>query len=254
MREILDKMDLYKSQGMFVVKGNDLVQRSRYSLSLMEQKAVLFMISKIKPFDEPFTEYKFSIKDFCLTCNFNQQTGTYSKYIRDLLDKLGEKVITIELDRGRTLKTHWYSSCIIDDDNDTVNFIFDKNLSPYLFELQSFYTKYSLEYVLPMRSKYGVRLYEFLKSVKSKHYRQKFSLEEIRDRLDCSGYSAYKEFRRNVLEPALNDINTYTDLKVEYEPIKQGHKITHLSFRIVSVWNEEAERYENRRERLETTL
>lgn len=252
MGDIQTKRDILSAQSMYVVKGNDLIQKSRYSLSLMEQKAILFMISKIKPTDKPFTEYEFSIKDFCLACNLNTQAGTYSRYVRNLLDKLGEKVITVELDKGKTLKAHWYSSSIIDDNTDSMRFVFDKNISPYLFELKSFYTQYSIEYALPMRSKYGIRLYEFLKSVKSKSYRQRFTVEEIRERVECFSYPAYKEFRRNVLDPALEDINSYTDLKVQYVPVKKGNKITHLEFTILAYHDYErtGERFYNRRERL----
>lgn len=252
MKEILTKRDILVAQSVYVVKGNDLIQRSRYSLSLMEMKAILFMISKIKPADTEAHEYTFNIKDFCAVCNLAQDTGTYKHYMLNLLDRLGEKVITIELGQGKILKAHWYSSCIVDENIGEIKFVFDKNIAPYLFELKSFYTQYNLEYVLPMKSKYGIRLYEFLKSIKSKHYRQRFSIDEIRERIDCYSYPEYREFRRNVIEPALKEINAYTDLRVKYEAIKQGRFFKFIEFTILKCQdvNETQERLENRREKL----
>lgn len=255
MSELSTKRDVLSAQSMYVVKGNALIQKSRYSLSLMEQKAILFLISKIKPMDEAENSYTFSIKDFCRACNFHEDSGFYVGYVRQIMEELGQKTITVDLGEGKTLISHWFSSAIIDENTNSFEVSFDKHLSPYLFELRNFYTQYCLEYVLPMKSKYSIRLYEFLKSIKSKGYRQRFTVEELRKRVDCDKYPAYKEFRRNVLDPALEDINKYTDLKVRYDPIKAGRKITHIEFTILFDTDpaEKMERYNNRRKELGAT-
>lgn len=48
--------EMMDSRQMFVVKANALIQKSRFSLSLQQQKIVLYLISKIQPNDEEFTE------------------------------------------------------------------------------------------------------------------------------------------------------------------------------------------------------
>lgn len=37
-----------------VTKANDLIQKSRFNLSLQQQKIVLYLISQVTPFDEDF--------------------------------------------------------------------------------------------------------------------------------------------------------------------------------------------------------
>lgn len=252
MSELSTKSDILSAQSMYVVKGNALIQKSRYSLSLMEQKAILFLISKIKPTDEAEHSYTFSVKDFCLACNFHQDSGFYVGYVRQVMEELGKKTVSVDLGEGKTLISHWFSSTIIDAKTNSFEVLFDKNLAPYLFQLKNFYTQYSLEYVLPMKSKYSIRLYEFLRSVKSKSYRQRYTVDELRERVDCDKYPAYKEFRRNVLDPAIEDINKFTDLEVRYEPIKSGRKITHIEF-IILFHNDAGnamERFYNRRKEL----
>ncbi len=123
------------------------------------------------------TNQNLSIKDyFCRACNFHEDSGFY---VRDVMEELGNKTVSVNLSEGRTLISHWFSSAIIDENAHTIDVIFDKNLAPYLFELKNFYTQYSLEYVLPMKSKYSIRLYEILRSVKSKSYRQRFTMIDI---------------------------------------------------------------------------
>lgn len=243
------KRDTLAAQSMYVVKSNELIQRSRYSLSLMEQKAVLFLISKIKPNDEPNTEYLFDVKDFCRACNFYEDSGFYAKYVKDIMLSLADNKIVVDIDKGKTLITHWFSSAIIDNEANNIRIRFDYTITPYLFQLRSFYTQYSLEYVLPMKSKYGVRLYEFLRSVKTLNYIQTYSIEELRLRLDCDKYPNFKDFRKYVLEPAISDINAYSDIEVNYECVKTGRKYTAITFTIKNCSGDEKnmERFINRR-------
>lgn len=249
-QEIQTKKDMLSAQSMSVVKGNALIQKTHYSLSLMEQKAILFIISKIKPSDSAETEYIFNIRDFCKACNFYGKSGFYYQYVREVMENLGNHKLTIELEEGKTLITHWFSGAMIDRNAGEVRLHIDSYIRPYLFELHSFYTNYKLEYILPMKSKYGIRLYEFLRSYKSKGYRLRFSLEEIRLRIDCDKYPNFKDFRVNVLEPAIEDINTYTDIKVKYEAIKTGRKITDIEFIILDENDADMQRYYARREEL----
>ena len=58
-----------------VVKSNDLIQKSRFDLSLQEQKIILYLISQITPYDEEFKLYEFSIQDFCNICGIDHTSG-----------------------------------------------------------------------------------------------------------------------------------------------------------------------------------
>ena len=51
-----------------VVKANDLIQKSRFNMTLQQQKMILFLISQVSPFDEDFKVYEFSIQEFCRVC------------------------------------------------------------------------------------------------------------------------------------------------------------------------------------------
>lgn len=46
---------------MDVVKRDDMIQHARFTLSIQEQKCILYAISRIKPEDTAFTEYTFDI-------------------------------------------------------------------------------------------------------------------------------------------------------------------------------------------------
>lgn len=233
MGDIKTKYDILTAQDMKVVKGNALIQKSRYSLSVMEQKIVLYMISKIKPTDTPDTDYVFNIDDFCQVCCFDNSKGRYNNYIQPIIEELGTRVLTIDMGNGKTLISHWFSSTIIDNDKRTFTVSFDSHIKPYLFELSKFYTQYSLEYVLGMKSKYSPRLYEFLCSISNLTKQPRLTIDELRTRIGCEDkYPNWKDFKKNVLEPAIDEIKHYTDISVSYETFKEGKYITEIQFTI----------------------
>jgi hypothetical protein len=60
----MDENSYLEIRDKFVVKSNDLIQRSRFKLNLQQQKAILFIVSQIKTTDEDFTPYTFDISLF----------------------------------------------------------------------------------------------------------------------------------------------------------------------------------------------
>ena len=49
-------------------------------------------------------------------------------------------------------------------------------------------------------------------------------------RIDAESYTKFSHFKDRVLEPAIIEIDYYTDLNVEYNFIKTGRAITHIVF------------------------
>ena len=107
---------------------------------------------------------------------------------------------------------------------------------PYLLELtkeNQYYTHYQLKYILPMKSQYAIRLYELLKSYQRNNYEWFFDIEQLKKQLNCESYKDFKDFRRRVLEPAVAEINEFTDIKIAWEPMKEGRKVVRVVFYMV---------------------
>lgn len=80
-----------------------------------------------------------------------------------------------------------------------------------------------------MKSQYSFRIYELMKSYA--FARQKiFDLEDLKKKLMAETYDRYFDFRRKVLDVAMEEINRYTDLEVSYEPLKHGRKVVEIMF------------------------
>lgn len=220
-----------KARYELIVKGNDLVRKSRYSLTVAEQKIVLYLLSKIKP-DSTETEYRFDIKDFAETVGIEYRENLFT--IKENIKSIRDKSSWIKSADGKSeILFSWISEAEIIPDTGIVNISIGKKALPYLISLKKDFLQYPLIAVLALRSKFSIRLYEIFKSYQYLgHY--EVSLQELRYlmMIEENEYKKTNDFRRFVIDKPLEEINTFTDLEVEYQPIKTGRAITGFYFTI----------------------
>lgn len=210
-----------------VLKSNEIIQKTRYSLSLQEQKIILYLISKIKPDDIVFKDYEFSLKELCLIMAISPNGKNYLNFKKSIKN-LADKSFWIEKNSKQIL-CRWINR--VELDSSTVKIQLNEDLKPYLIKLHEFFTIYSLDYILPMQSRYSIRFYELLKSF-ANHKEMLFDITDLKLKLNITGYNNYKEFRRNIIDLTVNEINKLTDLYVSYQPIRKGRSIKYLKFNI----------------------
>lgn len=213
-----------------VIKSNELIQKSRYQLSLQEQKVLLYLISKIRPEDEDFAAYEFQMRDLCKLMGISCNPKNYKNF-RDTIQALADKSFWIERD-GKDVLCRWLTEIEIEPGTSIVGIQLDAKLKPYLLQLQKQFTMFSLEYILLMRNKYSIRIYELLKSYEYQRF-YTVNVEEFKHRIQVNGYSNYTDFRVKVLDIAISEINRYTDIDVDVVPIREGRSICYLEFEIM---------------------
>ena len=223
----MEKDILSDGRQQLVVKSNDLIQRTRYDLSLQEQKIVLYVISKIKPTDEELKEYVFTLRELCEMCGIEAIGQNFENMWQSII-ALNDKTIEFEDNRYRA-NPRWIEMPIMDKQTREIRIRFHPLLRPYLIALHENFTQYELSSILVMRSRYSVRVYELLKSYAYLN-EITFGLEELKEKLQTTGYSDYKNFRVRVLEKAIEEINEHTDIRVDFKPIRTSRVITHLRF------------------------
>jgi len=231
MALVKKEKSLSEIRSYLVVKRNDLIQKSRHQMSLQEQKIVLYMISKIKPDDKGFKEQIFSISEFCRVCGLDDDNGGNYSYIKNTLKTLRDRSIWVTLDDGSETTLAWINSVTISRKSGLVKLTLDDKMKPYLLDLQENFTKYELIYTLAMRSQYGIRLYELLKSYQFKEY-VIFDIDELRSMLFAEKWVRGNDMKRKVLDIAVKEINSLGDITVTYELFKEGRRFTQVRFDI----------------------
>ena len=248
------KTEISKERTYQVVKRNDLIQRSRFDLSAQEQKIMLYIISKIKPGDDDFELYEFNIQDFCEVCNIDEKSGRNYEMLKDVIDKMSDKKVWVMLDNGYETFLRWIEKPYLSKRSGIIKIRLDKDMKPYLLQLKERYTSYSVGYILAMKSKYSIRLYELLKSYENLGECE-FEIERLKTLLGAATYDVFANFKAKVLDIATREINDYSDISISYELEKQSRKFHRIKFVITPKYllgiDECIKMYKNTSNRLE---
>lgn len=241
------KEDIEKQRDLSVAKRNDMLQKGRVGLTVQEQKVILYAVAQIKPDDTHLKEYTFDIKDFYDVCGIEKDTYTVLKRI---LGNLSDRGWWLPMEDGSESRVRWFATVRPNKRSGKVTVKFHEDMMPYLIELSKQYaltgqrySQYKLKYILAMQSKFSPRLYELLKSYEN-NTSWFFSPEELHKLLSDSdkdgnpiipkSWYNFAEFRRRVIDPAVTEINKYTDLKIVYKEEKKGNKTVKVHFLLLN--------------------
>lgn len=235
-----------KERDMYIVKSNSLIQQSRFSLSLEEQRILLYLISKIKPTDKEMKRQEIDIKDYCKVCGISlSDIPAMYDFIKKTIQRLADKSFWLLMDDKKEHLLRWIDKAVISKNEGKVAVRLNEDLLPYLIQVKKNYTQYALASVVVMKCKYSPRLYEILKSYlhfydrKSYETFKEFSIDELMTILGIEEKTkqTYRKnitmFKKNVIEKAIEEINYYTDIGVKIDYIRTKRTITGIRFNIV---------------------
>ncbi|HDV0780465.1 replication initiation protein [Gallibacterium anatis] len=216
------------NESLAVYKDNYLIEAS-YRLTLMEQRIMLYAISRLNP-KEPQREHSFYVDELLRFFPDIEPSSAY-RALREAVYKLSERWVRTE--HPEYIKEfRWVSSRTYFKDEGRIDIAFTPEIMPYLSQLEKQFTKYQLKNISAFKGSYSIRLYELLTQYISTGNRT-INLEDLRDWLKIEDkYPEFKEFNRCVIKPAIKEINDKSDLLVSVEPIKRGRTIYALKFTI----------------------
>lgn len=238
-KEAIEGMELLSSRSFSVVKDNKLIQnvtRRKYELTVLEQKVLCFILSKIKPAENiaslPEYTYQFNIRDFCRVCGIDYDNGKNYKNVKTALDKLADNSFWLDYGEGE-FRFQWIVTPDIRRGQGVIEVEIPRKVMPYLWNLSEKFTAYQLYNILALKSSYSIMLYELLKSYAWKK-NLTLSIEDLRRYLGIGQdkYREYKVFRRAVIDRSIAEIEKYTDLRVTYEPVRNGRYCVAMEFHI----------------------
>ena len=212
-----------------VVKANKLIEASYY-LTLNEQRLILLAITKVRRDSALYTHDEFVISAEDWVSTFQVEPKNAYRDLQAISRQLFERYITIENTRGNPLMTRWISSIEYLAKDGKLVITFAQNILPFLTVLEKEFTKYRLEFVSKMTSIYAVRLYELLVQWNSTGTRE-IELDWLKKTFQITEtYAEIRNFKARVIEPAITQINSHSDLTVSYTQRKTGRVVTHFTF------------------------
>jgi plasmid replication initiation protein len=220
-----------------VVKDNRLIQAS-YTLGLVEQRLILLAIVSSRNLIETITaETILTVKaeDYAKHFGVERQAGYMA--LADAVETLFNRRATVDVydkqkNRMRPMTVRWVTAMQYEENSGCVSLRFGHEVIPLITKLEEQFTSYELQQIAGLKSAYAIRLYELLIQWKTSKRTPLFDLQEFRRQLglDNDEYSRIFDFKKNVLELSITQINTQTDITVSYEQHKAGRTITGFSF------------------------
>jgi plasmid replication initiation protein len=196
---------------------------------------ILYAVSKLDVEREKFNLLSLNVKEFTELIGSTQERYTE---IREIVRDLRSKEITINTAESELI-TGWLSSIEYIKNTGKIELEFSEKLMPYLLQLKTRFTKYQLKNILNLKNKHSIRIYELLKQYE-KIGKREVELKELRSILSIKDdeYTRFDNFDKMILKIPKEEINKHTDIKIDYEKIKTGRKITSILFKIESKYQE----------------
>jgi plasmid replication initiation protein len=200
-----------------IVKSNQVIEAS-YQLSAVEQRIVLAAISRI-PKSQPITDDEL----YPVSVNELQLLGVHEKTAyRDLkegINRLYERSINLSID-DKSIKMRWVQEIQFLDSQSIIGIRFSKPILPFISNLSREFTKYALSDIAGINSGYGIRIYELLVQYRQIGKRE-ISVESLRSMLELGKkYPLFADFKKRVIDTAVDQINECSPLSVSYEQKK----------------------------------
>jgi len=130
------------------------------------------------------------------------------------------------------------SSCRWLESEGLVSLTFNDEFMPLLTKLNGKYAKYLTADIGELEGHYAIILFGLLRNHLNSQEKVKnkenllIEMSDLRSFFELEGkYKAHKDFKKWVLDKAVNEINSKTPLLVEYSQLKKGRKIAAISFK-----------------------
>lgn len=212
-----------------VAKSNNLIDAS-YKLNVQAQKLVLACLGKIdsRPDATPQKEVTLTASEFSELMGIDIKNAHRELYkAADALFKssiiLHEGDDEIELywiqEKAKKLKGEG-----------AIRIVWSDRILRYICQLKSRFTTYKLRNIASLQSGHSIRLYELLMKFNATGERVIY-LEDFKSALGISDkYPEFKVLNRDVIKPAIEELNQRSDLIIKFDTIKKGRTIVALVF------------------------
>ena len=219
-----------------VVKDNVLINAS-YNLDVAEQRLILLSIVRARETGQGITaESKLEVHASDYMDHFKVDKSAAYEALKGAVDNLFNRYFSYKEQRNDgtefVVKSRWVSRVAYASNAAILELTFAPDVVPLITRLEQQFTSYQIKQVGQLTSKYAIRLYELLIMWRSVG-KCLFSIDDFRFKLGIADneYQSMSNFKSRVLEPAIKQINEFTDIKAEYLQHKSGRTITGFEFK-----------------------
>lgn len=212
-----------------VAKSNNLIDAS-YKLNVQAQKLVLACLGKIdsRPDAQPQKEVTLTASEFSELMGIDIKNAHRELY--KAADALFKSSIVLH-EGDDEIELYWIQEKAKKLKGEgAVRIVWSDRILRYICQLKSRFTTYKLRNIASLQSGHSIRLYELLMKFNATGERVIY-LDDFKSALGISDkYPEFKVLNRDVIKPAIEELNQRSDLIIKFDTIKKGRTVAALVF------------------------
>lgn len=203
---------------------DNVLTTARYEMTEAEKNLLYMVVASVRP-DDPISKmYQVSVKEMAeISGSQELKFDAYKQATRKLMTRVFETT----LENGDFLQASFIASALYKKGTGVIEIELSQRVRPLYVNLNSKFTKVQLAAAISLNSVYAKRIYELLcmyKNMSNKVFKRnlvdlKTMLGIIDTKTGKDSYAKWTHFEKAVLEVALKEINSHTELSFSYKPI-----------------------------------
>jgi len=227
----------------YEVRQSNALTEGRFSLTACQLDIYFYIISLLNEKDEPEKIYEIYVNKIEKLTDRKWDYNQFKESTKGLL----AKVIEFNNLNDDFCQTSLISSAKYIKGSGCIQITLSPIIRPLLLELKNRYTSFQLHSAFSMSSKFAKRIYLICSEWKTNKkpgqniaFSQSYSIKDLRYKLELTDptgqesdkFKQWGQFKTNVLDTAKKQINTYSDLKIDYKAEKIGRSFDSIQFSI----------------------
>lgn len=210
------------------------VAEARHTLTVPEQRLILWLVSQIEREDDCFKEFTLSVLDFEGILGAENNDGRRYSEIEAAVKRLQTRVLEVQNGPKRCLAFNWLHHAEYLTGEGKILLRLHDYLAPLLLQLRERFCQIPLRSLFRLRGGYAIRWLEMLHS---RRHEGSFAMtvEELRDwlHIEPGELAAMGHLQSRAIDYPRKELERVSDFSFSYQPKKSGRKITGWTFTVL---------------------
>jgi len=226
------------------IKQPNVLTEARFNFTSVQLDIYFYLLALLKDEHTENVAYHISVQEMQRLTDRQWQYQQLRAATKDLLSK----VIEFYDQEGNFCQTSLIASAKYIKGQGKIRITISDIIRPILLQIKRDYTSFQLYCALAMTSKFAKRIYMICSQWKNNKnnsetaYTKEYTVDELKHMLDLKDplgkepeqFVRWTDFKKFVLDMAVEQINKYSDIKISYTATKDGRSFNFIQFKITT--------------------
>jgi Protein involved in initiation of plasmid replication len=232
MPEFKDESIESRYRKLLVAEDNQLVYAGG-DFTTLEMKIFHILVADIEKGADEFQYQRLPARNVAIAID-REPGGRFFEHLARATNGLMSKSFWRRKEEDVVEQINVMSKCAYAKGKGYIQAKFNEDMRPYLLDLQSKFTLFRLWEILPLKSSYSIKMFEWLMSFCKMKSSRTISVEELRHAMGCTEtYERHYDFRKRVIDRAQAELDEHCTITFRYTEHKENRQTTAYTFKVI---------------------